>query len=64
MIKNGELELMIQRWMTFDDGRGVGEALNETDSNGNGEGVKLKMKFMLEGKERWFDENIPWAKQA
>lgn len=28
---NGNIEIMIQRRLTQDDGRGVGEALNETN---------------------------------
>jgi len=35
-ILNGEVELMIHRRLLVDDGRGVGEALNETDWDGEG----------------------------
>lgn len=30
-LKEGELELMINRRCLYDDGRGVGQALNETN---------------------------------
>jgi len=50
--------------MFKDDARGVGEALNETDSQGRGERVKLAMKLVLEGKDRWIDGNLPWVKKA
>lgn len=36
VIKNGRIELMQNRRMNGEDGKGVGEALNETDSAGNG----------------------------
>ena len=65
MIWSGDLELMIQRWMLFDDGWGVGEALNETNESGeNGQSVKLRMKLVIEGKDRRFEDGIPWVKQA
>ena len=35
-IQNGTVELMHQRRLFYDDGRGVGEELNETDEYGNG----------------------------
>jgi hypothetical protein len=35
-LAEGTVELMHQRRLFFDDWRGVGEALNETDEFGNG----------------------------
>ena len=35
-LSNGQLELMVHRRMTHDDGRGVGQALNEPGVDGNG----------------------------
>jgi len=36
VINKGRIELMQQRRQYFDDDRGMGEALNETDSFGDG----------------------------
>ena len=36
VIDEGKIELMQNRRLYFDDGRGVDEALNEMDSFGNG----------------------------
>jgi lysosomal alpha-mannosidase len=36
VIQEGTIELMQNRRLYFDDDRGVGEALNETDEYGNG----------------------------
>ena len=36
MIKFGRIELLQNRRINKDDGRGMGEPLNETDSVGNG----------------------------
>lgn len=36
VIETGRVELMQNRRLYFDDARGVGEPLNETDSNGYG----------------------------
>lgn len=35
-IRKGAIELMQHRRLTEDDNKGVGEALNETDLEGNG----------------------------
>ena len=36
MINTGRIELMQNRRINKDDGRGMGEPLNETDSSGDG----------------------------
>jgi lysosomal alpha-mannosidase len=36
VLNNGRIELMQNRRLYFDDGRGMGEPLNETNSLGNG----------------------------
>ena len=36
VIQDGRVELMQNRRLNVDDGRGVDEALNEVDENGNG----------------------------
>lgn len=36
VINSGRIELMQNRRINKDDGRGMGEPLNETDSNGDG----------------------------
>ena len=35
-LAEGEIELMVHRRLLYDDSLGVGEALNETGSDGNG----------------------------
>lgn len=44
VIEQGTIEFMHNRRMFYDDSRGVGEALNETDSFGNGISVPAKYK--------------------
>ena len=36
VIQDGRIEIMQNRRLNVDDSRGMGEALNETDANGNG----------------------------
>ena len=44
---NGSVELMHQRRLFFDDWRGVGEPLNETDEAGNGIQVTTTYFFQI-----------------
>lgn len=45
VLKPGRIELMHHRRMYKDDGRGVGEALNETE---NGKGVSVPGKYFMQ----------------
>ena len=64
VLQNGDIELMIQRRTFLDDGRGVEEPLNETDSSGKGQSVYLYMKYILEGSYTRYDNSLEWAKRA
>ncbi|CAD8067627.1 unnamed protein product [Paramecium sonneborni] len=46
-LENGQIEIMIQRRLLYDDSRGVGEALKETDNKGNGlvQQIQHKLTF-------------------
>ena len=47
-LRDGEIEFMIQRRMYKDDGRGVGEALNETNPDSlDGRGIQTNFKHFL-----------------
>ena len=47
VIEQGRIELMQNRRLYHDDHRGVGEPLNETDSNGNGITVPATYYFQI-----------------
>lgn len=44
-MRQGEIEIMIHRRLLVDDGRGVGQPLNETD--GDGTGLKQTVRHYL-----------------
>ena len=46
VIENGAIELMQNRRLLFDDNRGVGEALNET--NKEGRGIEVNAKYFIQ----------------
>lgn len=46
VIEDGAIELMQNRRLLFDDARGVGEALNETDSEGRG--IEVNAKYYVQ----------------
>jgi hypothetical protein len=45
-LYTGRIELIHNRRLLFDDNRGVGEALNETDIYGNG--IKVSTKYFID----------------
>ena len=45
VIESGAIELMQNRRLLYDDGRGVGEALNETDKEGRG--IEVNAKYFV-----------------
>ena len=58
------IEFLLQRRLYFDDSRGVAEALNDTDSNGNGLGVTAHFRLLI-GKNRTLTERrISWEKRV
>jgi hypothetical protein len=64
VIIPGELELMIQRRTTMDDGRGVEEPLDEHDEDGKGLGVVTTMRLVLEGSAHRTENGVAWPKIA
>lgn len=46
VIEDGAIELMQNRRLLFDDARGVGEALNETDSEGRG--IEVNARYFVQ----------------
>lgn len=46
-LNNGEVELMQNRRLLYDDRRGVDEALNETDDNGYGLAVSATYRIQF-----------------
>jgi len=47
VLDTGRIEIMQNRRMYYDDGRGMGEALDETDAMGNGIIVPAKYYLQL-----------------
>ena len=45
VIEEGRFEFLINRRLYYDDERGVGEALNETNAYGNG--IEVHARFYL-----------------
>jgi lysosomal alpha-mannosidase len=56
VIKKGRLELMHHRRCYFDDHRGMREALNETDAQGNG--IKVRSLYYLHIFNRYMEGSI------
>lgn len=46
VLEDGSIEIMQNRRLLHDDGRGVGEALNETNSNGYG--IQVNTRYFLQ----------------
>ena len=46
VLENGDIELMQDRRLLLDDGRGVHEPLNET--NANGTGIQVNAKYYVQ----------------
>lgn len=46
VIKNGRIELMQNRRLYYDDSRGMGEPLNET--NENDEGIQVPATYFIQ----------------
>ena len=62
VIREGEMEIMVHRRLLVDDGRGVGEPLNETQEGGKGL-AQLVRHNLVWGKEyrtvqKWNDQRI------
>ena len=50
-LNDGQVELMVHRRLLHDDGRGVGEALNETGTSGLGLVIRAKHRLILDNSE-------------
>ena len=59
-LSEGQVEIMHNRRLYCDDGRGVGEALNETDTFGNGMRVSTTYYLHLFNNQQEPSQQRPW----
>ena len=52
VLKDGEIQLMIHRRLLYDDDRGVGESLNEIESDGSGLKQRVRHYVVFGGNYR------------
>lgn len=63
-LADGTVELMQNRRLSFDDGRGVGEALNEKDKFGNGIRVKATYQLQIFGERENMQRKVQIRTEA